>query len=45
MHAWGFVFLAYGIVWSVLIGYFLKLKQRLKKAQDELEAHSEIKNQ
>ncbi len=36
MGPWGFVFLAYGIVWSALLIYFFGLKRRLHKAEKEL---------
>jgi CcmD family protein len=36
MSAWGFVFLAYGIVSAALLLYFLLLKRRLHKAEAEL---------
>ena len=36
MKGWGFVFLAYGIVWFALLVYFASLKRRLRKADDEL---------
>jgi CcmD family protein len=34
--AWGFVFLAYGIVWGVILLYLLFLKRRLQRAEVEL---------
>jgi CcmD family protein len=37
MSAWGFVFLAYGIVSLALLLYFISLKKRLHKADMELE--------
>ena len=36
MSAWGFVWLAYGIVWFVLLLYLLSLKSRLRKAEGQL---------
>jgi CcmD family protein len=36
MGAWGFVFLAYGIVWAAILLYLLILKRRLKRAELEL---------
>ncbi|MFQ5682024.1 MAG: CcmD family protein [Candidatus Binatia bacterium] len=36
MEAWGFVFLAYGIVWCALLLYLFMLKRRLRKAEEEL---------
>lgn len=37
MGPWGFVFLAYGVVWCVLILYLSILKLRLRKAEKELD--------
>jgi CcmD family protein len=36
MGAWGFVFLAYGIVWGAIVLYLLALKRRLSRAEAEL---------
>ena len=36
MGAWGFVFLAYGIVWCTILIYWLTLKRRLRRAETEL---------
>ena len=36
MGAWGFVFLAYGIVWGAILIYWVALKRRLRRAQTEL---------
>ena len=36
MGAWGFVFLAYGIVWCAILIYWLTLKRRLRRAEAEL---------
>jgi hypothetical protein len=36
MSAWGFVFLAYGIVSGALVLYLCLLKRRLHKAEMEL---------
>lgn len=36
MGAWGFVFLAYGIVWSCLLLYLLSLKRRERKTEADL---------
>lgn len=36
MSAWGYVFLAYGIVWGVILLYFLSLKLRFRRAEKEL---------
>ena len=35
MGAWGYVFLAYGIVWSAIVLYLLCLKRRLRLAETE----------
>ncbi len=35
MGHWGFVFLAYGIVWSAILLYLFLLKRRLQKAEAE----------
>jgi CcmD family protein len=36
MGAWGYVFLAYGIVWGVLLLYLFSLKRRFRRAETEL---------
>ena len=36
MGAWGFVLLAYGIVWGAISIYWLTLKRRLRRAETEL---------
>jgi CcmD family protein len=36
MEAWGFVFLAYGIVWCAILLYWVTLKRRLQRAETEL---------
>jgi CcmD family protein len=36
MGAWGFVLLAYGIVWTAILLYLFLLKRRFHKAQAEL---------
>ncbi len=36
MGPWGYVFLAYGIVWCALLLYIFRLKRRLRKAEKEL---------
>ena len=36
MEPWGFVFLAYGIVWCALILYIAILKYRLRKVEAEV---------
>lgn len=38
MGAWGFVSLAYGIVWGAILIYWLALKRRYASAAAELEA-------
>ena len=36
MGAWGYVFLAYGIVWGALLLYLFSLKRRLRRAEMEI---------
>ena len=36
MGPWGFVFLAYGIVWIALLLYLFSLKNRLRRAAARL---------
>jgi len=36
MGAWGFVSLAYGIVWSAIVVYWILLKRRYRAAEAEL---------
>lgn len=36
MGAWGFVSLAYGIVWSAIAVYWILLKRRYRAAEVEL---------
>jgi CcmD family protein len=36
MGAWGFVSLAYGIVWGVILVYWLLLKRRYRQAEAEI---------
>jgi CcmD family protein len=36
MGPWGYVFLAYGIVWGVIVVYFILLKGRYRRAENEL---------
>ena len=36
MSSWGYVFLAYGIVWSTLLLYLFSLKRRFRRAQREV---------
>ena len=42
MGAWGFVGLAYGIVWGVILLYLISLKLRYKSAQVELDVLSSV---
>jgi CcmD family protein len=37
MGAWGYVFLAYGIVWGTILVYLTCLKRRLHQAESHLE--------
>ena len=37
MGAWGFVALAYGIVWGVILLYWVSLKRRYRSAEIELQ--------
>ena len=36
MDHWGYVFLAYGIVWAAILIYLAALRSRLKKVESEL---------
>ena len=36
MGSWGFVFLAYGIVWGFIMIYLFALKRRYRCAEEEL---------
>ncbi|HEY2988916.1 MAG TPA: CcmD family protein [Candidatus Binatia bacterium] len=36
MGKWGFVLLAYGIVWSAILAYLFHLKSRIRKAEAKL---------
>ena len=36
MGPWGFVFLAYGIVWGGILVYLVSLKRRLRCAEEDL---------
>jgi CcmD family protein len=36
MSSWGYVFLAYGIVWGALLLYLFSLKRRFRRAESEL---------
>jgi CcmD family protein len=40
---WGYVILAYGIVWGAILLYTLSLKRRYRMAQDELQRLSDVK--
>jgi CcmD family protein len=40
MGAWGFVFLAYGIVWGTIVVYLVLLEQRLRRAEARLKERS-----
>lgn len=40
MGLWGYVFLAYGIVWAALLIYLFNLKRRLYKLESELSLRS-----
>jgi len=39
MGHWGFVFLAYGIVWCSIAAYTLLLKRRIRRAVAAAEPH------
>ena len=45
MGAWGFVFLAYGIVWIVLLFYIVMLQRRLQNIEAELSKIRSPENQ
>jgi CcmD family protein len=34
---WGYVFMAYGIVWGTILFYFISLKRRCRAAETELQ--------
>jgi CcmD family protein len=36
MGPWGFVFLAYGIVWGCILVYLVWLKRRVRCAEEDL---------
>lgn len=44
MGAWGYVFLAYGIVWGALLVYLFSLKRRFRRAETELAQLSSPEN-
>ena len=35
MGPWGYVVLAYGVVWAAIVLYFVSLRYRLRKAEAE----------
>jgi CcmD family protein len=43
MGLWGYVILAYGIVWGAILLYTVSLKRRYLAAQGELQRLSEAK--
>ena len=43
MDGWGYVLLAYGIVWMALILYWLSLRKRLSRAEMKLSSIAERK--
>lgn len=43
MGLWGYVILAYGIVWGAILLYTVLLKRRYRAAEDELRRLSEAK--
>jgi CcmD family protein len=34
--SWGYVFLAYGVVWGCIVSYLFALKRRYRCAEEEL---------
>jgi len=40
MDSWGYVFLAYGVVWGALLLYLFALKRRFRRAEIEVAALS-----
>jgi len=42
MGPWGFVALAHGIVWGVILLYLISLKRRYNSAQVELDVLSSV---
>jgi len=36
MDSWGYVGLAYGIVWLAIVSYLISLKRRYRRAKNEL---------
>jgi CcmD family protein len=45
MAMWGYVILAYSIVWSVLLLYAVSLKRRYRAAERELQRLSEMQEE
>jgi CcmD family protein len=43
MGMWGYVILAYGVVWSAILLYTFSLKRRYRAAENELERLAEGK--
>ena len=43
MSMWGYVILAYGIVWSAILLYTVALKRRYRAAEHELQRLSDAK--
>ena len=43
MSMWGYVILAYGIVWSTILLYAVSLKRRYRAAEHELQRLSDAK--
>ncbi len=43
MDMWGYVILAYGIVWSAILFYTVWLKRRYRAAENELNGLSDAK--
>ncbi len=44
MGHWGFVFLAYGIVWSAIVLYLVLLKRRLRKVERAVDLYRDRGN-
>jgi len=43
MAMWGYVILAYGVVWGTILLYTVLLKRRVRAAENELESLSDAK--
>ncbi|HEX9662497.1 MAG TPA: heme exporter protein CcmD [Candidatus Binatia bacterium] len=43
MSMWGYVILAYGIVWGAILLYVVSLKRRYRAAENELQRLSDAK--